>query len=332
MCGIFGAVGSKIDGGIIRAMAIANRERGTDSLGFFDNSGKSVKAAEDPMDCLGTAEFSTFINRACSKGWFIAGHTRFATRGKVTRKNAHPFRYGNIIGAHNGMVDAPNRYAVDSQYLIDLLREHAGDYQKALADVSGYWALSWFDGANFYLQAHNNSFYICRANGAWYYSSDDQHLAACVGKRKLTRVNDGMTLRFALNFEGYHKLPPFVLNVKAKPKSTSYTGTRSKSKYKDYYGGYGAASTNACGAGSNDAFGLPARYRTHDYLGHEEYDEADDLCREFGYRSFEDFMEVEGIHSESQAYAMLTDANYSVSKGMWNDKDEFTVGSDEIPF
>ena len=35
----------------------------------------------------------------------IIGHTRAATTGAVTTRNAHPFSYGSIIGAHNGIID-----------------------------------------------------------------------------------------------------------------------------------------------------------------------------------------------------------------------------------
>src|SRR3546814_12623264 len=33
------------------------------------------------------------------------GHNRAATLGKVNGLNAHPFRYDNIMGAHNGTLD-----------------------------------------------------------------------------------------------------------------------------------------------------------------------------------------------------------------------------------
>ena len=44
MCGIFGGIGRNVNPAIIRALAIANKARGKDSLGFFDSSGKCVKA------------------------------------------------------------------------------------------------------------------------------------------------------------------------------------------------------------------------------------------------------------------------------------------------
>ena len=212
MCGIFGSIGQKINPGIIRALAIVNRERGEDSLGFFSNSGKFVKCAADPINCLCSKDFNTFIDCACQKGWFIAGHTRWATSGTVTSENAHPFRYGRIIGSHNGIVDAPKTYEVDSEYLFDLLNKSNGDYQK-LGGVRGSWALSWFDGECFYLQAHNQAIAIGQAdNGTWYYSSDLQHLLAAAGfLNKITILQNNATIRFNIKSQEFERLPDLII-------------------------------------------------------------------------------------------------------------------------
>ena len=58
MCGIFGAIGNA-NPGTIRALALINRERGMDSLGFFDSKGH-VKRAGDPLDLLAEPEFQEF--------------------------------------------------------------------------------------------------------------------------------------------------------------------------------------------------------------------------------------------------------------------------------
>ena len=217
MCGIFGGIGRNLNTGIIRALALVNRERGTDSLGFFSNSGKMCKRAGDPIVCLGDADFADFIDKSCCKGWFIAGHTRLATCGKVTDRNAHPFRFGRIIGCHNGCINLPRKsnYAVDSEYLFDSLEKANGDYQKAFAEISGYWALAWFDGSDFYLQAHGGEVCIGRDKcGNWYYSSDWRHLEACTGPlHNIAIISGGVTIRFTLKNRKYEILPPFVSTV-----------------------------------------------------------------------------------------------------------------------
>lgn len=214
MCGIFGAIGNNINPGIIRALAIANRRRGIHSLGFFNNTGLFVKRAGDPVDCLGLPKIDSFIESSACKGWFVAGHTRHATLGAVTTRNAHPFRYGRYIGCHNGIVDIPRNsdYAVDSQYLFDRLNQCNGDYQTAFADIDGYWALAWFDGESFFLQAHDNEVWIGRdKRGTWYYSSDYTHLAACAGKLdSVDCIDGGRTIRFDVKCRKYRSCKSFV--------------------------------------------------------------------------------------------------------------------------
>jgi len=216
MCGIFGGIG-KVDPAIIRALAIANRERGTDSLGFFDSRMRMEKAAGDPMDLL--PAMNDFILEAC-KGWFVAGHTRLATRGAKTDRNAHPFQYGLVVGSHNGVVQAPNRYEVDSEYLIDLLDLNT-NYQTALEKVPGYWGLSWFDGRYFYLMAHDIDIGLGLLNGAWYYSSDWLHLeAACGEVQELHILDKGCVLRFqGVEFEALEDFQSEVYHRKYAVKS-----------------------------------------------------------------------------------------------------------------
>ena len=199
MCGIYGAIapqGRRINLGIINALTWANRERGTDSCGFFDSSGKMTKRAGDPSEVLCKRKVQEWLRNSQRDQWFIAGHTRFATRGKVNRRNSHPFRYGRIIGSHNGMVDAPNKFTVDSEYLFWSLNKHRGDYTKALEKISGYWGLSWYDGEHFYLMNHNGELSIVEVGGVYYYSSAWKHLDSSTGGDGKT-FTEGEVWRFS---------------------------------------------------------------------------------------------------------------------------------------
>jgi hypothetical protein len=207
VCGLFGAIGLGWSEGVIRALAWANQERGTDSIGFFDSTGKMIKCAETPSDALAKANISTWLDASCegseklnrNPSWFIAGHTRLATRGKVNRQNSHPFRYGRIIGSHNGMIDAPSGYVVDSQHLFDSLHKAGGDYNAAWAEITGYWAVTWFDDHAFYVQVHNGDLTLAKRGDVWYYSSAWSHLASCIGPVAETiTLKEGQTLKFTL--------------------------------------------------------------------------------------------------------------------------------------
>jgi hypothetical protein len=236
MCGIFGAVAlnsnTKWNQGTVRALAWANRERGTDSLGFFDSSGKMTKAAGDPSDVLHRQHISDWLNKSQDGAWFIAGHTRFATRGSVNRRNSHPFRYGRIIGSHNGMCDAPRKFTVDSQYLFYSLNKARGDYQAALGDIGGYWGLSWYDGEHFYLMCHNGELAYDIIDGVLYYSSSHAHLDSCTGGNSRT-MKEGQVIRIA---------PDGTIDNTLWDDSPikTFSNAGSKTSYYGKYAGYGA--------------------------------------------------------------------------------------------
>ncbi len=195
MCGIFGAVsmGGKINMTAIKGLAWANRQRGTDSIGFFDSEGRIIRKACDPAAALADKGMQTWLNGF--NGWAVCGHTRFATQGSVCKRNAHPFRYGDITGSHNGMVDAPRNFIVDSEYLFDVI---ATKGYKALEDVDGYWGLSWFDASDnsFWLTMHDGQLAYTVCDDVVYYSSDYKHLASIVGGDIFTFV-EGQVVKFS---------------------------------------------------------------------------------------------------------------------------------------
>lgn len=76
----------------------------------------------------------------------IFAHTRFASVGDVTLKNAHPFKMGNVLGAHNGgifnheaMAEKYHRkFEVDSMHVFAHMNEG-----RDLEELIGYGAIEW---------------------------------------------------------------------------------------------------------------------------------------------------------------------------------------------
>ena len=264
MCGIFGTVTqerNRPDMGILRSLALINRSRGKESLGFFDSTGSVFKKADDPEDVLGTEEATKWLDRSGRKAWAVCGHTRYSTQGTVCDENSHPFKYGSVIGAHNGIVSAPAEYTVDSEYLVDLIDKSNNNYQQAFADQWGYWTFCWLDTNTneFYITMHDNSCGIVKYNGAWYFSSDPAHLTMAVGARDMYILEEGNTVKFTENGEMVW-LENFTASTGKYKKSWKTSGGNSYSSYEGGYESHGVFETSDKHIGVNDGAGQIGRF------------------------------------------------------------------------
>ncbi len=103
MCGIFGYVGSRRDAGRIAIEGLKNLEyRGYDSWGVACKRGETLTVSKD-VGPIGTVD-SDLYAAECS---LAIAHTRWATHGGVTQRNAHPHlsEDGQIAVVHNGIVE-----------------------------------------------------------------------------------------------------------------------------------------------------------------------------------------------------------------------------------
>jgi glucosamine--fructose-6-phosphate aminotransferase (isomerizing) len=107
MCGIVGYVGKKEAAPIVLSGLRRLEYRGYDSAGvaaIYSGNGSApsleVQKKEGRIDMLAKA-----LDSHPLKGTSSIGHTRWATHGKPSEKNAHPHRYKDIVIVHNGIIE-----------------------------------------------------------------------------------------------------------------------------------------------------------------------------------------------------------------------------------
>lgn len=161
MCGLFG---SKTIAGannaltqsqviakakIVEGLAMAMQDRGKDSTGIAALFNKEYRIYKDTQVAQKFVTDKTFTKIIRDNPAVVIGHTRHATTGAVTPRNAHPFKRGKIIGAHNGMVSnylefkKNGNMEVDSEAIFYLLKKYKNNYTKAFRKLSGSFALTW---------------------------------------------------------------------------------------------------------------------------------------------------------------------------------------------
>lgn len=157
MCGHVGIAGKleTRDEATMKRLLIFDYFRGPDSTGFAalrnDGTHQVVKIASNPVDLFDTTKFIKALSGYNSS--VFLGHNRYATKGVVNNVNAHPYEYGDIIGAHNGTLDMPawkelerelkEEFPVDSMAIIAGI-DRLG-IEKTVSLLRGAWALVWID-------------------------------------------------------------------------------------------------------------------------------------------------------------------------------------------
>lgn len=103
MCGIVGYVGNREAQGILTGGLRRLEYRGYDSAGIVtinDDSHATLLRAKGKV-----SELDTLLQTNQTDDLIGIGHTRWATHGEPSERNAHPHRAGDIYLVHNGIIE-----------------------------------------------------------------------------------------------------------------------------------------------------------------------------------------------------------------------------------
>lgn len=102
MCGIVGYIGFREASTVLLEGLKRLEYRGYDSAGMAVLKGRDVTIVRSEGKL---SRLATLIESAPPKGSTGIGHTRWATHGRPSEKNAHPHRAGNTVLVHNGIIE-----------------------------------------------------------------------------------------------------------------------------------------------------------------------------------------------------------------------------------
>lgn len=166
MCGLIGGVGAlniKKHRDAIGEMLIFDVVRGHHSTGMAfvknDMSHHVVKKLGNPFELIDSLEFDREMLK--HDNWAMIGHNRLATKGAVNKRNAHPFQFDDVVGAHNGTLRDTSTlrdhrtFEVDSEALMWNIEMEG--IETTLPKIRGAFAITVFDKSTSTLYLARNS-------------------------------------------------------------------------------------------------------------------------------------------------------------------------------
>lgn len=197
MCGLVGIAGA-VTGDhekAFKTLLILDSLRGVDSTGIAtiprQGEAKIAKQLGNPYELI---EHPSFNRALMGMHRVLIGHNRWATVGGISRRTAHPFQVGEIIGAHNGtltnkyqLLDSTD-FTVDSENLFHHI--HKKGLRDAMDVAIGAWSLTWWDeieeSVHFLRNKERPLFYAFDNKGLLWWASESWMLHIASSRHNFT--------------------------------------------------------------------------------------------------------------------------------------------------
>ena len=233
MCGICGAI-TQPNPNIIKSLMIANERRGDKSTGIAYRIGEQTSVFKDVLPS------SKFVKRIpdakINSANLVICHTRMPSVGlTVSKKNAHPFRYNNVVGVHNGTVsnhaDIKHSGEVDSQAIFHLLSLKKNNFVEVFPELQGSMAVAWVvdNDPNLYLLRHISPLFIAKSQNTLYFNSEELVLQSSLAGAgidvEIDEVDEDMVYTITpsleitktkVSFKSYYVAPTYNESTKEK--------------------------------------------------------------------------------------------------------------------
>lgn len=249
MCGLNGAAGfiNVREERAIKDHLIFSTVRGYDATGMASVRRNLVKNNRDIYLAKRIGPFPNLFDLKSFDTVFSGinccyiGHNRAKTIGENTDRNAHPFKFDDIVGAHNGTIDWQNRgnldkghdFKTDSEAIFYNIQEHGIKETISRLEINSKsvaFALTWYDKREHtinFIRNEERPFVYCLVNEGktLFWGSEYELMAAAIYRNEFKPVDNKVTFMNANTLHTFY-IPPLPTEKFDSPEKKKLEGKK----------------------------------------------------------------------------------------------------------